>query len=199
MRTSYITLGIIRENKININKSVFITEGLEVHNHQQAINFIAKIKAKFPDATHHCWAYIIGDNIMNDDDGEPGGTAGLPILNVIKRNNLNNIIVVVIRYFGGKKLGVKGLIDAYRLSAEKLIGKSIKVKRNIGVVYKICCDYNYANKIATSNDKRIKVLNQEFSDTVVMIIFVEIKAVKEYDYIFKNSNIQLISKIESIN
>jgi uncharacterized YigZ family protein len=197
--TKYSTLDDIKEIKINIMKSVFIGNAKEVINHQEALDFLNIIKQKYPDASHHCWSYIIGNNKAWDDNGEPGGTAGIPILNVLKRNNLDNIIIIVTRYFGGKKLGVSGLIAAYRKAAENLIEKSIIIERRPGYIFYINCDYNYANKITSKKDPRIKVLAQEYTEEVSMEIFVEFEAAKEYESDFSNNNIQINSRIESIN
>ncbi len=199
MGISYITLCNIKESKITISKSIFIANALEVKNHQEVIAFLSVMKTKYPDANHLCWAYIIGDNILADDDGEPSGTAGLPILNMLKRNKLNNLLIVVARYFGGKKLGVRGLIDAYSLAARKLIENAILIERKAGVLFEINCDYNFANKISSSRDKRVKVVEQRFSEKVLMFIFIESDAVNEYDEEFKNNNIKVISHSESIN
>ncbi|MDD2370680.1 MAG: YigZ family protein [Firmicutes bacterium] len=199
MGDSYITLDNICESKITISKSVFIANGLEVKTHQDVLDFLGNIRRRYPDANHHCWAYIIGDNILADDDGEPSGTAGLPILNMLKSNELNNLIIVVSRYFGGKKLGVRGLINAYRLSAKSLIDNAKFLERKRGIEFKFSCDYNFANKINTSKNKMIKVISQKFSEKVLMTVFVESTAVKDYIKEFENCNINIISQRESIN
>lgn len=199
MLSEYSTLVDIKEVKINIMKSVFIGDALEVNNHQQALDFLYKIKGKYPDANHHCWAYIIGENKICDDDGEPFGSAGMPILNVLKRNSLNNTIIIITRYFGGKKLGVSGLIAAYRKTAENLIVSSNIIERRPGFIFIIICDYNYANKITSRKDFRIKILDQVFTEDVSMTLFIEIEAVMEYESDFSNNNIKIMSKIESIN
>ncbi len=199
MLTKYSTLEEIKEVKINIMKSVFIGNGLEVNNHQEALDFLHSIKMKYPDANHHCWSYIIGDNKTCDDDGEPFGSAGVPILNVLKRNTLNNTILIVTRYFGGKKLGVSGLIAAYRKTAENLISCSNIVERRPGYIFNIICDYNYANRITSKKDSRLKVLEQEYTEEVSIKLFIEFEATIEYESDFSNNNITIIRKIESIN
>ena len=198
MENTYITLEDIKKTKINIKKSVFISEGLEVQNHQQAMDFVGLIKNKYPDANHHCWAYIIDKNMLSDDNGKPHGTAGIPILNVIKRKQLNNLVIVVIRYFGGKKLGVRGLINAYRLVTENFIKEAITVTRNSGFMYEIICNFNYANKLSVSHDKKFKIIKQEFSDTVMMTIFIQSDVISYYEEEFKSNNIKIVSKNESV-
>ena len=199
MLSEYSTLVDIKEVKINIMKSVFIGDALEVNSHQQALDFLCKIKGKYPDANHHCWAYIIGENKICDDDGEPFGSAGIPILNVLKRNSLNNTIIVITRYFGGKKLGVSGLIAAYRKTAENLVNSSNIIERRPGYIFGITCDYNYANRITSKKDNRLKILEQEFTENVYIKLFIEIEAATEYQKDFANNNIKIMSKIESIN
>lgn len=199
MLSKYLTLEDIKEVKINIMKSVFIGNALEVNSHQQALDFLQEIKQNYPDANHHCWSYIIGNNKYCDDDGEPFGSAGVPILNVLKRNALDNTIIIVSRYFGGKKLGISGLIAAYRKTAENLISSSNIVERTPGYIVDITCDYNYANRLTSSKDVRIRVLEQEYTSQVSIKLFIEFGAIKEYEENFLNNGININSKIESLN
>lgn len=101
------------EKEYIINKSKFITKLYKVTTEKQIVDILDNVKKEYKDSTHICYAYII-DNIKRfNDDGEPGGTAGMPILNVLENNELNYVFAVVIRYFGGIKLGAAGLIRAY--------------------------------------------------------------------------------------
>ena len=86
---------------------------MPVDNIEDINNILNNIKNEYKDATHYCYAYIIDNTKRFNDDGEPGGTAGMPILNVIEQNNLNHVLIVVVRYFGGIKLGAGGLVRAY--------------------------------------------------------------------------------------
>lgn len=111
-----------------IKKSRFITHIQRAENKDQAKAFIQSIKAQHPDARHHCWAYIAGHptasiDVAFSDDGEPSGTAGKPILNVIQHRNVGEIVAVVVRYFGGIKLGAGGLVRAYSSSASLAVDK----------------------------------------------------------------------------
>lgn len=110
-------------NEIIINKSKFITIITKVSNIKDIDNILKNIKTKYKDATHYCYAYIIEGKEKMSDDGEPSGTAGMPILNVIKKHNLTNVICIVVRYFGGIKLGAGGLTRAYSASAKEAIQK----------------------------------------------------------------------------
>ena len=106
---------------IVINKSKFICELLYINNQDEIDSKLKDIKHKYKGATHYCYAYIYDNNKRFNDDGEPGGTAGMPILNVLENNNLNHVLCVVIRYFGGIKLGAGGLVRAYTKSASEVI------------------------------------------------------------------------------
>ena len=114
--------------KLNIERSIFIASAVKVSSCQQAKEFIKEISKHYNDATHNCWAYKIieNDSVQSDfsDDREPSGTAGRPILGVIEKNRITNAAVVVTRYFGGVKLGVRGLIQAYAQAAQSSIDLS---------------------------------------------------------------------------
>ena len=99
-------------SEIIINKSRFITILTNINDIDKVKEKLEEIKKKYKDATHYCYAYIINNHEKCSDNGEPSGTAGMPILNVLKQNDLTNILCVVIRYFGGIKLGAGGLIRA---------------------------------------------------------------------------------------
>lgn len=131
------------ENEIIINKSRFITLLIKINNLDEIEKNLKEIKKKYKDATHYCYAYIIGNKEKCSDNGEPSGTAGIPILNVLKQNDLTNILCVVIRYFGGIKLGAGGLIRAYSTSASEALNKTNIV--NLIKGYKIVIEFNYDN------------------------------------------------------
>lgn len=131
------------ENEIIINKSRFITLLIKINNLDEIERNLKEIKKKYKDATHYCYAYIIGNKEKCSDNGEPSGTAGMPILNVLKQNDLTNILCVVIRYFGGIKLGAGGLIRAYSTSASEALNKTNIV--NLIKGYKIVIEFNYDN------------------------------------------------------
>ena len=111
-------------NKIEINKSIFITELIKVKEKDEININLEEIKNKYKDATHYCYAYIIDDFKKSSDDGEPGGTAGVPIMDTLNKAQINYILCVVIRYFGGIKLGAGGLVRAYRKSVSEALSKT---------------------------------------------------------------------------
>ena len=121
---SYLTVKESARVIINIKKSKFVTSLKNVKNVEEAKNFINKIKKEFKDASHNPYAYRVEDIFNSSDDGEPLNTAGKPILDVILKKNLKNVVIVVTRYFGGIKLGIGGLIRAYRETALKGIEAS---------------------------------------------------------------------------
>lgn len=124
LRKSYLTLKTSASITLEINKSVFIAQAARVESDTDALAFAAEIRKKYQDATHNCFACITGPQNefqKADDDGEPGGTAGKPMLEVIKKNNLSDAAIVVTRYFGGIKLGGGGLIRAYGKSATEAV------------------------------------------------------------------------------
>ncbi|WP_350561734.1 YigZ family protein [Psychrobacter sp. CAL346-MNA-CIBAN-0220] len=123
---SYQTLQRAVTARLEIKKSQFIAYAYPVTSREQAMFHVEQLRIKYADARHFCWAYIIGDpnNTTSagfDDDGEPNGTAGRPILNVLQHKAIGNIIIVVVRYFGGIKLGAGGLTRAYAGSAQATV------------------------------------------------------------------------------
>ncbi len=109
------------ENEIIIKKSRFITKLYYIENTNKVNDIINELKKEYKKCTHICYSYIIGPNAKAVDDGEPSGTAGKPILNVLQKKDMTNVLCVVIRYFGGIKLGAGGLVRAYTKSASEVI------------------------------------------------------------------------------
>ena len=131
---TYKTLHEYGKDEYIVEKSVFIGHAKPVTSEEEARAFIDEMKAKYKDATHNVWAYTIGQsmNIQRySDDGEPQGTAGIPTLELIKKEDLRDVVVVVTRYFGGVKLGAGGLVRAYTKGA-KIGLEAAKIKCKIG-------------------------------------------------------------------
>ena len=123
---SYQTLKGAVTARLEIKKSEFIAYAYPVNSREEAMFHVEQLREQYADARHHCWAYIIGDpdNTTSagfDDDGEPNGTAGRPILNVLQHKAIGNVIIIVVRYFGGIKLGAGGLTRAYAGSAQAAV------------------------------------------------------------------------------
>jgi uncharacterized YigZ family protein len=113
----YLTVKTPSKTVLRIKKSKFITSVAPIEREEEAKAFIAAVKEEFPDATHHPYGYSVDDVVRSSDDGEPLNTAGKPILSAIEKKKVNNLVIVVTRYFGGVKLGIGGLIRAYREAA----------------------------------------------------------------------------------
>jgi len=121
MPESYRTLGAFRSDEIVIKRSRFIGWGAPAASEEEALAILEHIRSEHAQATHNCYAYRVGfgvETVRFSDDGEPGGTAGKPILEVIQREDLRNVIIVVTRYFGGTLLGASGLVRAYAQAAK---------------------------------------------------------------------------------
>lgn len=150
MRNNYITVKGYGESEIILSKSRFLTYVERVETEEEAILFIDKIKKMHASATHNCSCYMIGehDQIQKaNDDGEPSGTAGVPMLEVLKKQGLKDTVVVVTRYFGGIKLGGGGLIRAYSKATTEGIAAAQVVERKLHYLMKIGIDYVWLGKI----------------------------------------------------
>ncbi len=154
MITQYSTLSGIETAEIVEKKSRFIADAAPVQTEKEALDFIASIKARYPDARHHVYAYTVREDdtqfIRYSDDGEPQGTGGLPVLDVLKKKSLENVVVVVTRYFGGILLGAPGLTRAYSGSCAEVIGKA-------GIV-QICACQEVTVTISYSDTGRVQNL-----------------------------------------
>lgn len=170
-----------------INKSKFITKLYYINDDFEVNDILKKIKSQYKDATHYCYAYIVNNKNKAYDDGEPSGTAGIPILNVLKKNNLNNVLCIVIRYFGGIKLGAGGLVRAYTNSvSESLINNIIEYQEGYHV--KIIFDYNETNKINFIL-KNQEIIYKEFNDNIIYEFLVNKKDYQEIKKELTNSSI----------
>lgn len=150
MLSHYYTVKGYGEHEIIIQKSRFICYTERVTTEEEAISFIQQIKKKHHDANHNCSAYLIGehDQIQKaNDDGEPTGTAGVPMLEVLKKKKLKDTVVVVTRYFGGIKLGGGGLIRAYGKSVSEGLQAAGIVERKLMRVMNTNIDYTWLGKV----------------------------------------------------
>ena len=128
-------------NEIIIKNSKFITFLFKVETKSEIENKLELIKKTHPNATHYCYAYITDEFKKSSDDGEPGGTAGLPILNVLENVELTNILAIVVRYFGGIKLGAGGLVRAYSKSITEALSKINYISLKSGYLIELTFDY----------------------------------------------------------
>jgi len=178
MLQEYLTVRGYGEHEINIQKSRFITYINRVESEEEAQTFIQDIKKKHWDATHNCSAYMIGEHNQiqkANDDGEPSGTAGVPMLEVLKKKGLKDTVVVVTRYFGGIKLGGGGLIRAYGKATSEGINATGVVRRKLTQIMHITVDYTWLGKL--ENELRASQYGLKeihYNENVELEIFVEI-------------------------
>ena len=144
----YLVPTAYGEDEFVEKKSRFIGRVWPVETEAEALDKIAQMKKQHYDATHNCWAYIIRDGAMRfSDDGEPGGTAGNPMMQVLQREELNNIVCVVTRYFGGVLLGAGGLVRAYTKGAKIAIDAAGKSMKRVWTVLYVPCPYNFYERV----------------------------------------------------
>lgn len=178
----YLTIKNNGENEIIINKSRFICTISRASTKEEADEFIKQIRKKYYNATHNCYAYIIGEDSLiqkANDDGEPSGTAGIPMLEVLKKNNLTDVVCVVTRYFGGIKLGAGGLIRAYGSSVSEAIKKIGIIQKKY--MQKIVVELDYT-QIGILNHKlsNYQVIDKEFLETVFYTYLVDIDDIDNF-------------------
>ena len=177
------------ENLVIINKSKFIGIIKKIYTKDEAIRILDEVKSNNPLATHICYAYILPNNEKCSDDGEPDGTAGLPIMDVLKKNNLSYIIAIVIRYFGGIKLGSNGLIRAYSNTISSLLKDNIK---DIETGYHIKIEEKYTNNdILEYLLKDETILKKEYQDKIIIEVIVHKKTLDN----LSNVNFHIIEEI----
>ena len=136
------------EDEFTEKKSRFIGRVWQVESEEAALEIIQAMKKQHYDATHNCWAYIIRDGAVRfSDDGEPGGTAGMPMLQVLQREGLFNCVCVVTRYFGGVLLGAGGLVRAYTKGAKIAVDAAGKSMKRVWTVLYVPCPYNFYERV----------------------------------------------------
>ncbi|PJA98202.1 MAG: hypothetical protein CO128_08600 [Ignavibacteriales bacterium CG_4_9_14_3_um_filter_30_11] len=177
-------LTIVGQNESILKEkgSQFIAQCFSVKDDKSADKLIEDIKKKYYNASHHCYAYrLINDVFKYSDDGEPNGTAGLRILNAIDHFQLLNVLVVVIRYFGGTKLGVGPLGKVYYNSAIGVLEKSVKIEKYF--YYKIFVDVDFKQISSIHhiiNNSEVKILNTKYADNVTFELVVKINDVNSF-------------------
>ncbi|MBC1488287.1 YigZ family protein [Listeria sp. FSL L7-1485] len=176
MLDQYLTIHHNGTHEIIIEKSRFICHLMRVTNESDAQAFIQQIKKEHRDASHNCSAYIIGENDQYQkahDDGEPSGTAGVPMLEVLKKKGLKNIVAVVTRYFGGTKLGAGGLVRAYGSTVSDAVQAIGIVECKLATIVKCTFAYPLLGKMENAlEQKNYQIDQKEFTEKVVLHIFV---------------------------
>lgn len=191
---TYLTIEKPAEGDFRDRGSKFLSFAYPISSEGDIKPILAQLKAVHPKANHHCWAMRLGTDrsvFRINDDGEPSGTAGRPILNVLLSKNITNIIVIVVRYFGGTLLGVPGLINAYRTAAEEALKAASVIEKTINDTYIIGFEYQYMNEIMRIiKEDNLTVLSQQFDNSCSVKISIRKMQV--------NRSISKFEKIENV-
>ena len=169
-------------SEIEINKSRFITLLYKVDSITLVKEKLLEVKSLYKDATHYCYAYIVDDNKKSSDDGEPGGTAGVPIMEVLLKNDLNYVLCIVVRYFGGIKLGAGGLVRAYAKSVSSALSDTNIISLIPGLEVEFSTSYD--------NQKNIDYLFRDYK------IIKEYLDVVKYRIFLPSDKIDLLENID---
>ena len=193
---NFLTINENIESEITVKKSKFICNLIKIEKQEEAEEQIKKIKKKYHDARHNCVAYRIQENdtIVEkaSDDGEPSGTAGGPMLNILHKNNLCNILVVVTRYFGGILLGTGGLVRAYSDSMQNALELTEKIEKCIGLEFEAELEYNNLETFKYYCRKNnINIVNIQYENTIICKIQLEENTKSKLINDFETKNINL--------
>ena len=163
---TYKTIAKTSEGYITEQRSKFIAYAVPVHTPEEVKTYIDNYRNQYYDARHVCWAYMLGidrKNFRTNDDGEPSSTAGKPILGVINSNALTDVLIVVIRYFGGVKLGTSGLIVAYRAAAQDAVANAEIIEKTVEEEITVTFEYPFLNSVMRIvKEENLIVLSQTF-------------------------------------
>jgi uncharacterized YigZ family protein len=161
---TYKTISQPSESIFRDRGSKFLGYAYPVTSDNDIKAIVANLKAEHPKANHHCWAIRLGIDrsvFRVNDDGEPSGTAGRPILNILLSRNITNVLVVVVRYFGGTLLGVPGLINAYKTATEMALDAAQVIEKTVNDIYTITFDYVQMNDVMRIiKDEQLQILEQ---------------------------------------
>ena len=166
---TYLTIETKSEGIFRDRGSKFLGYAYPIVSDQDIKNIVADLKKEHPKANHHCWAmrWSTDRSVFKlNDDGEPSGTAGRPILNTLLSKNITNVSVVVVRYFGGTLLGVPGLINAYKSATELALEGAKIIEKTVNDVYTIAFDYLQMNEVMRIvKDDNLQLLEQQFDNS----------------------------------
>jgi uncharacterized YigZ family protein len=174
LKDSYLTIAELAEAIYKERSSKFLTYAYPVESEEEIKELLDALRKEYYDATHHCYAYRLGpqgETYRANDDGEPSGTAGKPILGQLLSANLTNCLVVVVRYFGGTKLGVSGLIQAYKESTAEVIAASQIIEKTVDSVFEVQFPYIAMNGVQrVVKEVAPRIDRQEFDNLCTMIL-----------------------------
>lgn len=181
---SYKTIYEGGQGEIVEKKSRFIATVAPVTSEEEALEFISGLKKKYWNATHNCSAFVIGENqevSRCSDDGEPSGTAGRPMLDVLLGEDIHNAAVVVTRYFGGTLLGTGGLVRAYSKAVQEGLKSCVIIEKQKGILQKLGTDYNGIGKIQyLLGQKGYAIMDSEYTDTVKVEVLVPVEEIEGF-------------------
>lgn len=177
-------------NELIIKNSKFISIIQQMNDNSNIDQILADIKKEYPKATHYTYAYITENKKKASDDGEPGGTAGMPILNVLEKEGMINVVAVVVRYFGGVKLGAGGLVRAYSKSVKRALDNAHKIELVKGIEIELNFSYEEQKNIDYLL-KKYDIINKSFLENVSYTILIP---ESDLDFI-KNIEYRIIRKI----
>lgn len=184
MTESYLTISSPSEGFYKEKGSKFLAFAFPVTTEEEVKEKLEDLRRQYHDARHHCYAYILGpdkSSLRANDDGEPNHSAGDPILGQINSKQLTNVLIVVVRYFGGTKLGVSGLINAYKVSAEDALSKATIKKVHLTRHIRIDYPYDSTNEVMRLvNEFEIKVNDQIFEEACTLKGEVKVALVKGF-------------------
>lgn len=198
---SFITIQNNVQTEIIEKKSKFIANLYYIESVKEAEEIITKIKKKYFDARHNCIAYrIIEENLVekSSDDGEPSGTAGAPMLSILQKNNLVNVLVIITRYFGGILLGTGGLVRAYSNCLLQVIEKSERIEKCYGHELEVSLEYNeFENFKYYCKNNKINIVETQYLENIVCKIEIEEKVKNQLigDLEIKNINLKNIKEL----
>ena len=171
-------------NEIIIKNSRFITLLIKIEDNTDVLDIVNRIKKDYPKATHYCYGYITENYKKSSDDGEPGGTAGIPILTTLEKENMINVLAIVVRYFGGIKLGAGGLVRAYTKAIKEAIDSSLLTELVPG--YEISITFNYdKQKEVDYLFSKYEIISKDYLDKIIYKLYIpidRINLVEKYDY-----------------
>jgi len=170
----YKTISKPTESNFRDHASKFIGYLYPIRNEEEVKQILLVLKKQHYDATHHCYAYRLGSKgeaFRANDDGEPSGTAGKPILNQLLSAQITNVLAVVVRYFGGTKLGVPGLINAYKEATKEAIGAATIIEETVNERMEVKFEYAAMNEVMrVVKDLNLNIVNQEMNLTCMMVL-----------------------------
>jgi uncharacterized YigZ family protein len=199
MTDTYKTIQNISEGSYKDKGSKFIAIAFPVESEEEVKHHQGEIRKQFHDARHHCYAYAIGQNHEQyriNDDGEPSGTAGKPIYGQIQSFELTNILIIVVRYFGGTKLGVRGLINAYKGAAKDALDNNVIIEKYLYNKYKLDFEYLEMNNVMRIiKEMNLSQSNHNFKEKCTLEFAVRQSFANEAMNAFSSLNNVIVTKL----